>query len=219
MKTYSLPQQIQGLIFDMDMTLYRNEEYYASQIGNQILLLAQDLGRDPDDLRRQLDAWQNEYRSVHSGQSPSFGNTLLGALDYPIADSVVLRRRAIRPEDYLVADLLLDSTLADLETWATLVLLTNNPTDVAERTLEVLGVRQRFSRIVGLDSTGFSKPRPEPFDAAFRALGLDPKVCVSIGDRFPVDLEVPLQRGSGALLIESMDDVYALPRFLASGKT
>jgi len=214
-----LPPNIHGLIFDMDLTLYRNEEYYASQITNQVALLASDLGRTPADLQRQLDQWTSGFREAHGGRKPSFGNTLLGALGYPIEKSVELRRRAIRPEDYLTEDPELAATLTELSSAYRLVLVTNNPSDVAVRTLEVLGVRPFFPRIIGLEEAGHSKPHPAAFDLAYRALDLPGAEVVSVGDRYPVDLEVPLGRGSGGILVESMDDVYALPGVLAGAKS
>lgn len=203
----------------MDLTLYRNEEYYASQIRNQVILLAADRGEEVSSLDARLEAWDAGYRRDHGGRKPSFGNTLLGALGYPIEKSVELRRRAIRPEDYLTADPRLEATLEALQTRFSLVLVTNNPSDVAHRTLDVLGVRRFFPRVIGLDESGHSKPHPAAFDLAYAALGLPPSRVVSIGDRVPVDLEVPLSRGSGGILVESMDDVYDLPRVLGVSKS
>lgn len=203
----------------MDLTLYRNEEYYASQIENQVILLAGDRGELLEALRARLEAWDAEFRHSHGGKKPSFGNTLLGALGYPIEQSVALRRRAIRPEDYLRADPVLREALLILKDCYSLVLVTNNPADVALRTLEVLGVVDLFPRIIGLDESGHSKPHPAAFDLAYQALNLPPRQVVSVGDRVPVDLEVPLSRGSGGILVESMDDVYALPRTLGCSKS
>jgi phosphoglycolate phosphatase/putative hydrolase of the HAD superfamily len=214
-----LPPDIRGLIFDMDLTLYRNEEYYASQIANQVALLAADLGMAPADLQRRLEAWTEAFRKTHGDRKPSFGNTLLGALGYPIEKSVELRRRAIRPEDYLTRDDRLAQVLGELRGRYRLVLVTNNPSDVAVRTLEVLGVREFFPRIIGLEEAGHSKPHPAALDLAYQALGLAAPQVVSVGDRYPVDLEVPLGRGSGGVLVESMEDVYALPGVLAGAKS
>lgn len=219
METFALPPVVRGLIFDMDLTLYRNEEYYASQIDNQVRLLAADLGRSVEDLGAELRTWDEGYRRAHGGRKPSFGNTLLGALGYPIDQSVALRRRAIRPEDYLSPDPELRRTLERLAATCRLVLVTNNPSDVADRTLGVLGVRDLFPRIVGLDEAGHSKPHPAAFDLAYTFLGLPPDEVVAVGDRVPVDLEVPLSRGSGGVLVESMADVYSLPLVLDLGKS
>jgi len=218
MQTYALPPLVRGLLFDMDLTLYRNEEYYASQLSNQVVLLAAEMGTTSEALQARLDAWASEYQAAHQ-RKPSFGNTLLGALGYPIAASVELRRRAIRPEDYLKRDPVLDATLEQLSKHAKLILVTNNPADIAARTLNVLGVERWFPRIIGLDEAGHSKPHPAAFDLAYAALGLSPHQVVAVGDRYPVDLEVPLSRGSGGVLVESMDDVYALPALLGWAKS
>lgn len=196
----------------MDLTLYRNDAYYASQRANQIRMASEELGLPADAFEDRLKQWEDDFVRLH-GKSPSLGNALLGAFGYPIAQSVVLRRRAARPQDYLSADPRLAETLQALARYA-LVLVTNNPADVAVRTLEVLGVASYFPRIVGLDDAGHSKPHPAAFELAYQALGLDPDVVVAVGDRYAVDLEVPLSRGSGGVLVESMDDVYALPLVL-----
>lgn len=214
-----MPVDIRGLIFDMDLTLYRNDEYYASQIENQVVLLASDRGISVESLKAELASWEAQFRRAHGGRKPSFGNTLLGALGYPIEQSVELRRRAIRPEDYLVEDLALQHTLESLQKEYRLVLVTNNPSDVARRTLAVLGAERFFPRIIGLDEAGHSKPHPAAFDLAYQALGLPPGQVVSVGDRVPVDLEVPLSRGSGGILVESMEDLYSLPRILEEAKS
>jgi phosphoglycolate phosphatase/putative hydrolase of the HAD superfamily len=218
MQTYSLPYTIRGLMFDMDLTLYRNEAYYASQRSNQIVLAAAELGYSTDEFERRLTEWEDAFRLAH-GKSPSLGNALLGAFGYPIVRSVELRRKAARPGDYLETDARLAEVLTELSARCPLVLVTNNPRDVAERTLEVLGVRALFPRIVGLDEAGHSKPHPAAFDLGYEALGVEPSSVVAVGDRYAVDLEVPLSLGSGAVLVESMDDVYALPRVLERGLT
>ncbi len=198
----------------MDLTLYRNESYYSSQVNNQIVLLAADLGTSVESLGERLARWDTVFREQNNGKKPSFGNTLLGALGYPIEKSVELRRRAIRPEDYLSRDPRLEATLAELQAEYKMVLVTNNPSDIAYRTLKVLGVSEFFPRIVGLEESGHSKPHPAAFDLAYTSLHLAPSQVVSVGDRYPIDLEVPLARGSGGVLVESMEDVYSLPEVL-----
>ena len=200
----------------MDLTLYRDEAYYESQRTNQLRLAAAELGYTERAFTHYLETWEEEFRRTH-GKSPSLGNALLGAFGYPIARSVELRRLAARPQDYLVSDPRLYETLALLASRYRLVLVTNNPSDVAERTLDVLGVRVWFPRIIGLEEAGHSKPHPAAFDIGYRELGLDPAHVIAVGDRYAVDLEVPLARGSGGVLVESMDDVYALPRLLERG--
>ena len=48
--------------------------------------------------------------------------------------------------------------------------------------LELLKVRSRAACVIGGDTTGKSKPHPEPLLAASRAIGLAPGSCVYVGD-------------------------------------
>jgi phosphoglycolate phosphatase len=48
--------------------------------------------------------------------------------------------------------------------------------------LERLGLRHRAAAIIGGDTTGKSKPHPEPLLAASRAAGIAPQECVYVGD-------------------------------------
>lgn len=214
MQLYSLPETVQGLLFDMDLTLYRHHDYYESQIKNQVILVARRLGLPLAEVEARLAAFEHDYAQKHSGKKTSFGNSLLAVFGIPIAESVELRRQAIRPEDYLTEDKQLQETLTALEARFRLILVTNNPADIAGRTLEVLGCSRFFPKIVGLDESGFSKPHPRSFELAVEKIGLEPGVLVSIGDRYAVDLETPLKMGMGGILVESMEEVYALPELL-----
>lgn len=48
--------------------------------------------------------------------------------------------------------------------------------------LEQLGVRDRAACVIGGDTTGMSKPHPEPLLAASRALKVKPVACIYVGD-------------------------------------
>lgn len=76
-----------------------------------------------------------------------------------------------------------------------------------------------FREVVGLDDTMVSKPAREPFELAARRLGVPAGDCVSVGDRYDVDLAVPLELGMGAVLVDGAEDVYRLPElFKAAGE-
>jgi FMN phosphatase YigB (HAD superfamily) len=113
--------------------------------------------------------------------------------------------------------------------------------------LEALGVKDFFSVIVGLDDTLASKPDPAPFILAARRLRAlreaasppsaraeapsSPEALaagtaaqespfaglVSLGDRYDVDLAPALALGMGAILVESVSEIYSLPEILVSG--
>jgi phosphoglycolate phosphatase/putative hydrolase of the HAD superfamily len=42
-------------------------------------------------------------------------------------------------------------------------------------------------------------------------LGADIAGCISIGDRYDIDLALPLKLGMGGILVDGVSDVYRLP--------
>jgi len=60
--------------------------------------------------------------------------------------------------------------------------VTNKQERFALPLLELLKVRSRAACVIGGDTTGKSKPHPEPLLAASRAIGMTPESCVYVGD-------------------------------------
>jgi len=155
-----------------------------------------------------------EYAAANGGAATSLGNAM-AALGIGVAESVAWRRRLIDPFRFLRPDPRLRAALSALASGtadgpALLLAVTNNPRSVGEATLDALGVRDLFLRVVGLDDTMRSKPAPEPYLLAASIAGLGPAACVSVGDRYDGDLAEPLRLGMGAILVGGVEDVYAL---------
>jgi phosphoglycolate phosphatase/putative hydrolase of the HAD superfamily len=74
--------------------------------------------------------------------------------------------------------------------------------------LEAIGVSEFFPEIIGLDSTGLSKPHYLPFSMALQKMGVEAKNCVAVGDRFNIDIELPVKMGMGGILVDGVEDVY-----------
>jgi phosphoglycolate phosphatase/putative hydrolase of the HAD superfamily len=75
-------------------------------------------------------------------------------------------------------------------------------------------VEEFFPAVVGLDTCGVSKPHEAPFIKTAELLGLPLNACVSIGDRYDIDLALPLELGMGGILVDGVEDVYGLPELL-----
>lgn len=63
-----------------------------------------------------------------------------------------------------------------------LALVTSSRRRQAETALTVHGLRAHFAQVIGAEDVHRTKPDPEPFLAAARALGVDPARCVVIED-------------------------------------
>ncbi len=214
MKVVRLREAVGGLIFDLDSTLYTNPEYAAFQEEVLIERLAKELGVG----RREAKARVEDLRSRRrlGGEARTSLGNLFAELGFDIGTSVRWREEQIDPAEWLAVDPVLDAALSLLSPRFGIALVTNNPRSVGEKSLEALGVRGHFKVVVGLDDTMLSKPCPEPFSKAAMSLALPPSSCVSIGDRYDIDLAPALGLGMGAILVDGVADVYELPKLLGS---
>lgn len=212
MKRYGSTADPQGLLFDIDGTLYDHPAYMASHAQVLTEQLAMELGRSYDEVRQEVRAVRDRI-AVQAGRTPSLANTFL-EFGIDMERNVAWRSRLLKPERYLERDPRLADTLERLAGRYRLAALTNNPADIAHRTLECLGVGGLLPRIVALDDTYVSKPDPAPFLAGLRVLELAPAEVVMIGDRYDVDIAPALEIGMSGILAEGVADVYALPETL-----
>lgn len=212
MKIFRLPASPRAILFDLDSTLYTHPEYAAFQNDVLVRELARIRGVDETLVRAQIETVRDRI-GAETGKVTSLGNAM-AELGVDIPTSVAWRKRLIKPEDWLSRDEKLAEALSILASRFALAVVTNNPGSVGRNALRALGVEDCFRAVVGLDDTMISKPAREPFESAARLLGLPAADCVSVGDRYDVDLAVPLELGMGAILVDGVEDVYRLPVLL-----
>jgi len=215
MKVFRLPDRCAAIIFDLDSTLYTQDEYARSQIDLPINKLAHLRGTTFDDMNEKITRYRSDWAAGHQGQAISLANTFL-AFGVSIDESVRWRDELYRPEHYLAEDKRLRSALEELKSRFALAVVSNNTVSIALRTLNILGVEGLFregavSRIVGLDTCGVSKPHRDPFLRSAALCDAEPESCVSVGDRYDIDIALPLELGMGGILVDGVEDVYKLP--------
>jgi phosphoglycolate phosphatase/putative hydrolase of the HAD superfamily len=136
---------------------------------------------------------------------------VLAAFGISIEETIKWREELDEPERYLTADEQLRRALEQLESRFALAVVTNSPVSIATRTLAALGVEDLFRVIIGLDTCGVSKPHEQPLLRAAVLCGTGPESCVSVGDRYDIDIALPLELGMGGILVDGVKDVYQLP--------
>ncbi len=208
MEFFSIPESVRGFVFDIDHTLYTNEEYGRHQTRVLIESLARERGEDRETTESVVNDYRSEFARKNGGRTPSLGNTFL-ALGISIETSVRWREENIRPERYLGRNDELATALERLAREYGCVAVTNNPSEVGRRTLRAIGLQAFFIDVIGLDRSGVSKPSPRPFELASSVLGVDAGCIVSVGDRFEVDIEPALAVGMGGVLVTGVDDTVA----------
>jgi FMN phosphatase YigB (HAD superfamily) len=216
LKIHAIPSDLRGIIFDVDGTLYSNAEYLRDQIDVQIAHLAKLRGTSFEVLDAEIRERRRDLALGSGGVKTSLGN-VLESMGIPIATSIEWRETLLEPERYLSPDPTLRAVLLELASRFSLAVVTNNPVKTGTRTLAALGVADLFPVIVGLDTTLVSKPAEEPFAKAAEGLGLPPGRLLAVGDRYDVDLAVPLSMGMGAILVDGVEDIYGFPALLSSG--
>ncbi len=217
MKIYAIPENLKCVVFDIDSTLYTNEEYAHEQVDVQIRHFASIMQMTDDDARDAVETFRTEYRRTH-GKHISLGNTL-AHFGIPISESVKWRETLIEPALFLERDDRLAGALEELAGRFKLIAVTNNPVLPARKTLQALGVDRLFPVLIGLDTTGVSKPHVKPFALAAEAGGAEMSECVSVGDRYDIDIALPLELGMGGILVDGVEDVYLLPGILNTGES
>jgi HAD superfamily hydrolase (TIGR01549 family) len=213
MKIYRIPEDTRTIIFDIDSTLYTNAVYAFEQVDVQVRYFAELNHIPPDKARRMVADYRKEWALNHNGRKISLGNTLT-AFGVTIEDSIEWRKKLLEPSQYLKRDEHLIPVLSTLKKAYNLICVTNNPMLPAQKTLEAVGIADIIPDIIGLDTCHKSKPAEEPFLLAAEKTGAKPENCLSIGDRYDMDISLPLELGMGGILVAGVADVYTLPEIL-----
>lgn len=238
MKILGVPDSIQAFFLDIDGTLYTNQDYGSYQTEALIKQYANYSNIDTEEATKLVEKTKNELFKV-TGHKTSLGN-VMSFLGVDIATSVKWRQSLFRPKDFLAPNPVLRIALIELIYLNTentsidnyskgipfvhgstpekikLAAVTNNPQSVGEATLDALGIKDLFSVICGLDNTMKSKPDTAPFSYTAELLKIKLQHCVSVGDRYDIDLAPALELGMGAILVNGVEDVIALKGALKS---
>jgi phosphoglycolate phosphatase/putative hydrolase of the HAD superfamily len=170
MRVFFLPNDIKGIVFDIDGTLYSNDAYAASQEEEILKRFAEERALPLEEVKAMVEGYRRDFAERNGGRRPSLGNTFL-SFGVSIGVSSLWREEVLRPELFLSPDSRLAETLSILS-GATGFSGTNNPTSVGRRTLKALGVSEFFPSVIGLDRSGESKPAKRPFILASEELSL-----------------------------------------------
>jgi len=212
LRVYAIPSDLRCVIFDIDSTLYTHPEYAHEQVDAQIRHYAALRGMSADEARGQIADFRTRHESER-GEKISLGNAMTH-FGVPIEESVRWRETLVEPARFLSRDTRLRETLLSLGKRFSLRAVTNNPVITARKTLVALGVDDLFPHLVGLDTTGFSKPHERPFAMAAESAGAAYGECLSVGDRYDIDVALPLEMGMGGILVDGVEDVYRLEAML-----
>lgn len=213
MKIYRIPENLKTIIFDIDSTLYTDSRYAFEQVDIQLRYLAEKRNTTTEAIRKLVADFRSEYSKNNNGKKISLGNTLTH-FGVSIEDSIKMRENLLEPKEFLKRDEKLISVLSELSKNYQMICVTNNPVLPAFKTLEAIGIEKLIPDIIGLDTCHKSKPDPEILLLAARKTDAKPEECLSVGDRYDIDLSLALELGMGGILVTGVEDVYGFTEIL-----
>lgn len=177
-------------IFDLDDTLYPPESGVVAAIEARMTdWIAQRLGLE----RTEADRLRHTYWRDYGGTLPGL------VARHGISPEAFLRDVHDIPLTGLAADPALGTALAALP--GRRVVFTNGSATHAERVLTARGLTDHFHGTFSIEHADFvAKPDARAFDAAFRALNIDPTRAAMFEDS-PANLRVPHSRGVRTVLV------------------
>ncbi len=206
MQTFNLPAAPKTIIFDIDGTLYTSSEFVQEQIDVQVRHWADLNGMSHDEARKKISDFRKKYAEENGGKKISLGNVFLN-FGIDIDTSIQWRIQLLKPENYLKPNPALRASLEKAAEKYNLIAVTNNPVEAARKTLSVIGIDRTISTIIGLDTCKKSKPAREILDLALERTNSRAEECISIGDRYDIDLSLPIQMGMGGVLVDGAEEV------------
>ncbi|MFG2467849.1 HAD-IA family hydrolase [Streptomyces canus] len=187
---------LQAVLFDMDGTLVDTERLWweaVEQVAGRALTEADR----PEVLGRPVEYTAAWLAAITGAVAADLAETL----HREFADRV---RTGIVPRPGALA--LLDALARESVPTA---LVTASPRAVADTVLDALGA-DRFAVSVTADDTPHTKPAPDPYLAACRALGVDPTVCVAVEDT-ETGVASAEAAGCAVLAVPSLAPIEAAP--------
>ncbi len=186
--------------------MYTSAEFVQEQIDVQVRHWADINGMSHEDARKKIADFRKKYAAENDGKKISLGNVFLN-LGVDIDTSIRWRIELLKPENFLKPNEELKTALEKASEKFTLIAVTNNPVEAARKTLAVLGLDKIIPEIIGLDTCRKSKPAKEILDIALERTGAKAEECISIGDRYDIDLSLPVKMGMGGVLVNGADEV------------
>lgn len=199
---------IKAIIFDMDGTLYTNTDIKEQFAKAAYYTLAKSDNIPVDRAQDLIEERRAELKA--KGGFPVPYTLTLKSFNIPIKVWHKENIAFFDPRAFLHKDEKLKASLVQLKKNHRLAVMTNNNRIQTERVIEALELDGLFDRVFTFNSFEILKPDLEFFKRAATELGIEPKACLYVGDRYDVDLQPAQEIGMQIFKVKGPEDIYDL---------
>ncbi|WP_460596231.1 HAD family hydrolase [Geomonas sp. Red276] len=200
---------IKAIVFDLDGTLYQNE-----QMGDQVNLsacryIAQLKGVSVEE----ADLMLEEARASLAGLAATLSQAVI-SLGGNMHDLHERMAREVRPEGLLAEDERVVDLLRDLAGRFEIHIYTNNNRSLSARIMKIIGVAELFDKVFTIEDFWRPKPDEEALTSILDAIGKKAEETLFVGDRYQVDLALPATLGARVFESCTIEQLLGLREFL-----
>lgn len=204
---------IRALIFDLDGTLYVSDEVGREIDASAMRHVAAVRGISPEEAARLIRETRDKI-AARTGRTASLSHACL-ELGVDLRELHRHFEAEIVPEPFLVRDERVVELLRRLGERFELHIYTNNNRLLSARIMTALGVERCFRRIFTIEDSWSPKPDRDVLAEIFREIGQEPSQCLFVGDRYDIDLRLPLELGCRVFHTRTVDELLTIETILA----
>lgn len=203
---------IRALVFDLDGTLY-----VSDGLGHEIEASAmRHIASVRGISREEAALLVMETRKAIAARTGRTASLSHACLELGI-DLRELHRHFVSdivPEPFLVRDERVVALLRRLGERFDLHIYTNNDLPLASRIMDTLGIAGFFRRIFTIEDSWRPKPDRAVLADIFREIGCEPTQCLFVGDRYDIDLRLPMELGCRGFHTRTVDELLTIETIL-----
>ncbi|UFS68855.1 HAD family hydrolase [Geomonas sp. RF6] len=206
--------RIKALIFDLDGTLYQNEEI-GQQVSDSALRYIARL-KDVDEAEAAEILERERCRQAEHGGTLSHSVIAMGGDLRSLHASFAA---GVNPERHLSVDPRVTQLLKKLSRRFDLFLYTNNNRKLSGRIMAQIGVAGFFKKVFTIEDFWSPKPDESVIRKILQEIGYPPEETLFVGDRYDVDLKVPAALGCAVLEARTIEELLQLNQMTAQRTT
>ncbi|MEM2910228.1 MAG: HAD-IA family hydrolase [Nitrososphaerota archaeon] len=181
------------IIFDIDGTLYRNDEYERELHKEIVELLAEKLGCSPEEAKAKLRTLRKEVASI---------SWCLIKLGINLKEFYGELARRVTPSNHIKEIKGIKALLRKLkESGFKLAAHTNSGKALALKVLEALGIEPSTFDIIITSDDAEPKPSRDGYLKILELAGIAAEEAIYVGDRYEIDLKTAKELGINTIMV------------------